>query len=79
MHNMILSMSGWKAEHGFKYPLLSDVSKEVMTSLGCINPETKKIVRSHYVVAKGGVVQDVQLGVGSKDSVPLALAFVTGK
>lgn len=48
---------------------------QVLSKIGCISPEGK-ITRAHFVIAAGGKVQDVQLPVGSKDSVPSAVAFV---
>jgi peroxiredoxin len=72
------AQAGWKAEHGFGYPLLSDPDMAVLKQLGCVSAEGK-IVRAHFVVAPGGAVEDAQVGVSSKDSVPLALAFVAAK
>ena len=37
------------------------------------------ITRAHVLVAKGGVVVEVQVGIGSKDSVPKALEFAQKK
>lgn len=68
--------AGWKKEHGLNYSLLCDPSKALLAAMGCISPEGK-ITRAHFVVAPGGAVQDVVLPVGSKDSLPLALAFVS--
>ena len=70
------AQAGWKEQHGFGYPLLSDPDMAALRALGCVSAEGK-ITRAHFVVAKGGVVEDAQVGVGSKDSVPLALAFVS--
>ena len=69
---------GWKQEHKFPYTLLSSLDKSALAALGCLTPEGK-ITRAHFVVGKGGVVEDVKLPVGSKDSVPMALAFVATK
>ncbi|KAG2487087.1 hypothetical protein HYH03_014332 [Edaphochlamys debaryana] len=69
------AQAGWKKEHGYQYPLLSDPSKQVLGALGALGPDGS-IRRCHFVVAKGGRVEDAQVGVGSKDSVPKALAFV---
>ncbi|KAG2487088.1 hypothetical protein HYH03_014332 [Edaphochlamys debaryana] len=89
------AQAGWKKEHGYQYPLLSDPSKQVLGALGDLGPDGSirpsfppvlgalgalgpdgSIRRCHFVVAKGGRVEDAQVGVGSKDSVPKALAFV---
>ncbi|KAG2424230.1 hypothetical protein HYH02_015215 [Chlamydomonas schloesseri] len=72
------AQAGWKAEHGLPYPLLSDTTKQVLGSLGALTPENK-IKRCHFVIAKGGKVEDAQVGIGSKESVPVAVAFVTSK
>jgi peroxiredoxin Q/BCP len=72
------AQAGWKAEHGFGYPLLSDPSMAVLREMGCVSAEGK-ITRAHFVVAPGGAVEDAQVGVSSKESVPLALAFVGAK
>ena len=50
-----LAQAGWKAEHGFGYPLLSDPDMGVLRQLGCVSGEGK-IVRAHFVVAPGGAV-----------------------
>ncbi|KAG2427678.1 hypothetical protein HXX76_012327 [Chlamydomonas incerta] len=72
------AQAGWKAEHSLPFPLLSDTTKQVLGSLGALTPE-KGIKRCHFVIAKGGKVEDVQIGIGSKDSVPVAVAFVAAK
>ncbi|KXZ46640.1 hypothetical protein GPECTOR_42g851 [Gonium pectorale] len=53
------AQAGWKAEHGFPFPLLSDGSKTALAALGALGPDGG-IKRSHYVVAKGGQLEDVK-------------------
>ncbi|PNW86682.1 hypothetical protein CHLRE_02g095069v5 [Chlamydomonas reinhardtii] len=72
------AQAGWKAEHSLPFPLLSDTDKQVLGALGALKPD-RGITRCHFVIAKGGKVEDAQIGIGSKDSVPVAVAFVTGK
>lgn len=49
---------------------------QVLTAMGCISPEGK-IVRSHFVVAPGGSVQAAEVPVAWKESLPLALEYVS--
>ncbi|PNH08468.1 hypothetical protein TSOC_005047 [Tetrabaena socialis] len=72
------AQAGWKAEHGLPYLLLSDTTKSALSALGALGPNGK-ITRSHFVFAEGGKVEDAQIGIGSADSLPVALAFVTSK
>ena len=66
--------ASWKAKHGFTYDLLCDVdTTAALQPLGWVKPDGG-VVRSHALIAKGGVVVAVESPVGSKDSIGLALA-----
>jgi len=54
-----------------KYHLLSDVKSELLSALGATK-EGNKTLRSSWVIGKGGVIEDVQLGTSPADSVTKA-------
>ena len=66
-------MAGWGAT---AFPILPCLCELQVLPALCGAAPGGKITRTHLVVGKGGKVLDVQLGVGSKDSVPAALDFV---
>ena len=47
----------------------------MLQSLGVLKAD-RKIARSHIVVGKGGIVQDVRIGIAPGDSVTEAVKFV---
>jgi peroxiredoxin Q/BCP len=73
-----LSTDAPKANKTFKekqklpYHLLSDQKSELLKALGATK-EGGKTWRSSWVVGKGGVIEDVQLGTSPADSVAKAL------
>jgi peroxiredoxin Q/BCP len=71
------SQGNWKKKHQFQYHLLSDRSKDrkVLKALG-VNKAPSSISRSHLIIGKGGVVEQVAYGVSPKESVEKATAFV---
>ena len=70
------AQAAWKAQYGYQYPLLCDTDFKVLPLL-CGAELGGKITRTHLVVAKGGKITDLKLAIGSKDSVPSALTFVS--
>ncbi|KAI3654958.1 hypothetical protein MP228_000338 [Amoeboaphelidium protococcarum] len=73
----VKSQANWKAKHNFQYNLLSDLSKDrsALKALG-VNKGASSISRSHIIIGKGGVVEQVAYGVSPKDSVSGASEFV---
>ncbi|KAG1669400.1 hypothetical protein FOA52_004051 [Chlamydomonas sp. UWO 241] len=69
------AQAAWKAQEGLTYPLLCDPEFTVLPAL-CGSEKRGKITRTHIVVEKGGVVSDVKLAIGSKESVPEALKWL---
>ena len=71
-----------QAKNGFPYPLLCDPSYNVIKALGAHKEKeggASGITRSHIVVAKGGVVADVQYGVTPEESVERAKGLALKK
>lgn len=67
----------WKTKNNLPFHLLSDLSKDrrVLNAFG-VSKTPASISRSHVVVGKGGVIEDVHYGVSPKESVLLATEFV---
>jgi len=61
----------FKENLGLQYHLLSDVKSELLSALGATK-EGNKTLRSSWVIGKGGVIEDVQLGTSPADSVTKA-------
>ena len=74
------SQLNWKTKYGFPYHLLSDRSKDrrALKALG-VNKARASVQRSHLVIGRGGVVEQVRYGVSPLVSVDDATEFVTGK
>ncbi len=68
------ALTSWKMKQMLPYGLLSDPEHKLIKQFGSSKPG-KKIQRSHVVVAKGGVVADVQAQVSPQESVERAIAF----
>jgi thioredoxin-dependent peroxiredoxin len=62
----------FKEKQGLQYHLLSDQKSELLQALGATK-EGNKTLRSSWVVGKGGVLEDVQLGTTPADSVSKAM------
>jgi thioredoxin-dependent peroxiredoxin len=62
----------FKDKQGLQYHLLSDQRSELLKALGATK-EGNKTLRSTWVIGKGGVLEDVQLGTGPDDSVAKAM------
>ncbi|KND02729.1 uncharacterized protein SPPG_01812 [Spizellomyces punctatus DAOM BR117] len=63
----VSALQKWKTKLELPYQLLSDPSLAFISHLGCSKP-SKKIVRSHVVVEKGGRVRQVCVGVSPVES-----------
>jgi thioredoxin-dependent peroxiredoxin len=63
----------FKEKQGLQYHLLSDQKSELLKALGATK-EANKTLRSSWVIGKGGVIEDVQLGTTPADSVAKAIA-----
>lgn len=69
------SMANWKAKYDLKHiTFLSDPTFEALKDLGVYN--AGKIKRSHIIIAKGGLVEDIRIGVSPGESVTEAVKFV---
>jgi peroxiredoxin len=55
-----------------QYHLLSDENSELLKALGATK-EGNKTLRSSWVIGKGGIIEDVQLGTTPSDSVAKAM------
>lgn len=55
-----------------QYHLLSDQNSELLKALGATK-EGNRTLRSSWVIGKGGVIEDVQLGTSPGDSVAKAM------
>jgi thioredoxin-dependent peroxiredoxin len=73
------ALKKWKADENLPYDLLSDPKHEVLEEWGAWG-ERKNfgktyfgVIRSHWVIAEDGTIQDVQLGVSPEDSVKRAV------
>ena len=62
----------FKEKQGLQYHLLSDQNSELLKTLGAAK-EGNKTLRSSWVIGKGGVIEDVQLGTSPGDSVAKAM------
>src|SRR5271155_1543798 len=62
----------FKEKQGLQYHLLSDQKSELLKSLGATK-EGNKTLRSSWVIGKGGIIEDVQLGTSPGDSVSKAM------
>ena len=62
----------FKEKQGLQYHLLSDQKSELLKALGATK-EGNKTLRSSWVIGKGGIIEDVQLGTSPGDSVAKAL------
>ncbi|KAK9831862.1 hypothetical protein WJX81_002807 [Elliptochloris bilobata] len=69
------ALAGWKKKEGLRFSLLSG-SDEALRALGV--KKGKSVQRSHMVVAKGGTLKEVSIGVKPAESVTDALAAVAG-
>jgi peroxiredoxin Q/BCP len=61
----------FKEKQGLQYHLLSDQKSELLKALGATKND--KTWRSSWVVGKGGIIEDVQLGASPASSVAEAL------
>ncbi len=71
------SQLNWKNKYDLPYHLLTDEKKQAIKCFGA-SKEVTKIKRSHVIIAKGGVVLDVQNSVSPQVSYESALEFVQG-
>lgn len=85
---MVLGISGdspqklktWKEKRDLPYDLWSDPGLKVLEKWGALGTlpvvgiKTGRAKRSHWVIDEDGVVIDQQIGIGSDESVTLALA-----
>lgn len=62
----------FKEKQGLQYHLLSDQKSELLKALGATK-EGNKTLRSSWVIGKGGIIEDVQLGTSPGDSVSKAM------
>jgi peroxiredoxin len=62
----------FKEKQGLQYHLLSDQKSELLRALGATK-EGNKTLRSTWVIGKGGIIEDVQLGSSPGDSVSKSL------
>ena len=62
----------FKEKLGLQYHLLSDTKSELLSALGA-QKEGGGTLRSSWVIGKGGVIEDVQLGTSPSDSVSKAM------
>jgi peroxiredoxin Q/BCP len=62
----------FKEKQGLQYHLLSDQKSELLKALGATK-EGNKTLRSTWVIGKGGIIEDVQLGSSPGDSVSKSL------
>ncbi|OQR97357.1 peroxiredoxin [Thraustotheca clavata] len=69
------SLTTWQTGQKLPYTLLSDKTHALIGQFGSSKDGKKKIQRSHVIVAKGGVVADIQAKVTPQESVDKALAF----
>jgi len=62
----------FKEKQGLQYHLLSDQKSQLLKALGATK-EGNKTLRSSWVIGKGGIIEDVQLGTSPGDSVSKAI------
>ncbi|KDO28842.1 hypothetical protein SPRG_20042 [Saprolegnia parasitica CBS 223.65] len=68
-------LTTWQKGQKLPYTLLSDKAHALIQQFGSSKDGKTKVQRSHVVVAKGGVIADLQPHVSPKESVDKALAF----
>lgn len=66
----------FKTKQNFPYSLLSDPDFKLLGPLGAQRPGEKKVIRSHWIIDKSGVLRDIQIQVSPAVSVERALAWV---
>ncbi|KAI8904412.1 thioredoxin-like protein, partial [Gorgonomyces haynaldii] len=69
------SLTNWKTKYDFKYDLLSDPQFELIGPLG-IKKAPKSVIRSHVVIGKGGVIEDLKIQISPLESPKQALEFI---
>eukprot|EP00897_Mesotaenium_endlicherianum_P007809 jgi/Mesen1/7056/ME000369S06368 len=72
------SQASWKKKYDFKYNLLSDPTYQALKKLG-VTKGAKSIARSHIIIAKGGKIEDVRIGISPGNSYTEALKTVKAK
>ncbi len=74
------SHRSFKAKHSLPFPLLSDEDHAVSVKYGVWGEKRFMGMlitnRSHFVIGPDGKLEDVQVGVGPKDSVQLAVSTI---
>lgn len=68
------SQTNWKNKYDLPYSLLTDADGDVLKAFGAFK-QPKNVIRSHFIVAKGGEVLDIRNQISPADSFNEALAF----
>ncbi len=69
------AQTNWKNKHNLPYDFLCDPERKALNAFGCIKLG-KVIRRSHIIIGKGGVIEDLQIQVSPIDSINKALEYV---
>ncbi|KAJ8905147.1 hypothetical protein NDN08_001657 [Rhodosorus marinus] len=72
------SQMTFKTKQNLPYSLLADPTMSALKALG-VAKMPKSAIRSHFIVGKGGVIEDIKIQISPADSVAEATAFVTEK
>ena len=78
------ALAKWKAKESLPFTLLSDPDHKVAEAYGVWGEKKRYgksymgIIRSHFVIDAGGLIEDVQFKVSPTDSISRAMAQLSG-
>lgn len=72
------SQSTWQSKYDLPYDLLCDPDFVFIKAMGA-HKAPKSIKRSHIVIGKGGIIEDLHIQVSPLDSVSLAVGKAVSK
>ena len=69
--------ANWRKKHDMQFHLICDTEREALKAFGMLSKD--KIVRSHIVIGKGGVVEQLEIGVKPDKSSLIATQLICGE